>query len=452
MPATCRLRAGSLELLQLLLQLLLRLSGAAFGGRPLGHARFAPFVWRDDPPADVPFARSELFAAVEFTGRSAAPGGHADTWYPTWAADGLLYTPWTDGTVNGVSAASGCATPGCLSTTGFATIAGDDPFNLTVQQVGTVASSPSPYHGRYPCGTLYYKGVWFYGTYALDGDLLPDHRASAGSSRPDYCGNWCVQGPFVGFRWSTDGGKSWVEPRVRMGSFEDNIFGESAPDNRTRKVKFGAPHVVDLGRELEHMPEGDVQPMMYVVGHGASRAESPTSWVQGSEVYLARVEPSIAAVQNRSRWEFFAGGGRWVRGEVAGARPLLSWPNRTGVTTMTFVPAIGRYIMCVSTPTFSPFTTRQFDTYLLEGEAITGPFRLITYMREFGPQAYFVNIPSKFAAPALDADGSLRLFLGYSANFAFAGEARPPGGGYHWTLQEVRLRPTALAEPAAVRA
>ncbi len=39
--------------------------------------------------------------------------------------------------------------------------------------------------------------------------------------------------------------------------------------------------------------------------------------------------------------------------------------------------------VCVSTPTYSPFTEKQFDTYLLESENITGPFRYISHL-EFG--------------------------------------------------------------------
>ncbi|CAE7286148.1 unnamed protein product [Symbiodinium microadriaticum] len=96
--------------------------------------------------------------------------------------------------------------------------------------------------------------------------------------------------------------------------------------------------------------------------------------------------------------------------------------------------------MCISTPTFSPFTTKQFDTYLLESPSITGPFRYISYLREFGPEAYFVSIPSKFLAKSTASDGSLRLFLSYSANFAYHSQSSPVGSGYHWTLQEVELR------------
>ena len=35
-------------------------------------------------------------------------------------------------------------------------------------QVATFTSSVYPYQGRYPCGSLFYKGTWWYGTYYLD--------------------------------------------------------------------------------------------------------------------------------------------------------------------------------------------------------------------------------------------------------------------------------------------
>merc|ERR1712110_1216292 len=79
---------------------------------------------------------------------------------------------------------------------------------------------------------------------------------------------------------------------------------------------------------------------MYIVGHGASQPFSPTSWMQASEVYMARVTPSVEAVADQSQWEFYAGSGKWSRGEVGDAKPLLSWGNRTGVTTMTYIPSV----------------------------------------------------------------------------------------------------------------
>ena len=51
--------------------------------------------WRSEPPADCPFKPSASLTGVAFTGRHAEYTG-ADTWYPSWASDGNLYSPWTD--------------------------------------------------------------------------------------------------------------------------------------------------------------------------------------------------------------------------------------------------------------------------------------------------------------------------------------------------------------------
>jgi len=148
-------------------------------------------AWPSQPPAGIPFEASKELTGIAFTGRH-AQYGHADTWYPSWAANGNLYSPWTDGEVNGVKSGSG----GAKATTGYATILGDDPMNLKITDVATYPSSPAPYEGRYPDASLVYKGVWYYGTYCL--------RETPGKHL-----NWDVLGPFVGFRYSTDYGKTW---------------------------------------------------------------------------------------------------------------------------------------------------------------------------------------------------------------------------------------------------
>ena len=85
-------------------------------------------------------------------------------------------------------------------------------------------------------------------------------------------------------------------------SAKDNLFGElgpvcqgtivpkraGSPSAQTcsglwqGKVKFGAPHVVDLGQELEYSP--DSVKRAYVVGHGADKEYQPHSWMAGSQV------------------------------------------------------------------------------------------------------------------------------------------------------------------------
>jgi len=117
------------------------------------------YAWPSTPPAGCPFQKSDTLVGVGFTGHHAEYTG-ADTWYPSWAADGNLYSPWTDGNVNGLGSGSG----GENATTGHATILGDDPLHLVVTNQGVFKSSPRPYEGRYPCGSLVYEGVWYYGT------------------------------------------------------------------------------------------------------------------------------------------------------------------------------------------------------------------------------------------------------------------------------------------------
>ncbi len=147
--------------------------------------------WPSQPPAHCPVPKSSAVVGVAFTGRHAEYTG-ADTWYPSWAADGNLYSPWTDGNVNGLSSGSG----GEKATTGHATILGDDPLHLVVTNQGIFPSSPRPYEGRYPCGSLVHAGVWYYGTYCL--------HPSGGVRRDDgILYNWPWLGPFVGFRYQS---------------------------------------------------------------------------------------------------------------------------------------------------------------------------------------------------------------------------------------------------------
>ena len=57
---------------------------------------FQPFVWPSQPPADCPFEASKDIVGVAFLGVH-SDYHVADTWYPSWASDWNLYSPWTDG-------------------------------------------------------------------------------------------------------------------------------------------------------------------------------------------------------------------------------------------------------------------------------------------------------------------------------------------------------------------
>ena len=117
-------------------------------------------------------------------------------------------------------------------------------------------------------------------------------------------------------------------------------------------------------------------------------------------------------------------------------RPLIEWINRVGCVTMTYNAPLKKYLMCVvdGWP-----TVNAMNTFVLESDNITGPWKLVTFMEKFGIQAYFVNIPSKF----ISADGKT-AWLCYAANFTNAAlstrwEANPPGSKYAMCLQEIRF-------------
>ncbi len=379
--------------------------------------------WPDEAPAECPFPPSADFRGVVFTGRHAEYTG-ADTWYPSWASDGNLYSPWTDGNVNGLGSGSG----GKNATTGQATILGDDPLALKVVDQSVYKSDPSPYAGRYPCGSLVYNGVWYYGTYCL-------HPSGGVKKEDGITYNWPWLGPCVGFRTSTDLGKSWVQTPCTPAQ---PLFGESALNGEP--VKMGAPHFVDFGKNMEHAPDGKA----YLVGHGASdganRRFAYNSWITGDEIYLARVVPSPENINTAGKYEYFAGDDargepRWTA-DFAAIKPIAAWRDHMGCVTMTYNAPLKRYFMCV---TDGGNTVSRYSTYILESARPTGPWRRAAYLRHFGEQAYFVNIPAKFVAP----DGR-RFWLCYAANFSsgWGGttfKSSPPGSRYAMCLQELRL-------------
>jgi hypothetical protein len=363
-----------------------------------------------------------------------------DTWYPSWAGDGKLYSPWTDGFLNGVNSASWS---GEKATTGHAAIAGDDPLHLTFTNAGVYRGSASPYSGRYPCANLVYNGVWYYGTYCLN------------DSDGDPCAglNWDILGPFVGFRYSTDYGKTWTDtPHTPARP----LFGEPAKAGGT--VKMGVPHVVDFGKNMRYSPDGKA----YLVGHGATNPDpkpraANLSWVTGDQVYMARVPPSPQNINDAAKYEFFAGhddqgNPTWTH-NFSKIKPLVDWNNNCGGTTITYNPGLKKYLMCIND---GGDTVSKMNTYILESDRITGPWKLAVYMKNFGEQAYFANMPSKF----ISADGRT-AWLCYSANFTnivfpklpklkFDPPAgHPVGEAAPMVWQEIKLLPLANAEKQA---
>jgi hypothetical protein len=393
--------------------------------------RYEPFTWPSKVPENCPFQRSEEFNGIKFLGYES--GFHyGDTWYPTWASNDTLYSPWTDGKtkrLDGYEDWSQSWVDQVHITTGQGVIAGDDPLSVKAYSIGLDKSSPAyPYHGRYPCGSLIYNGVWYYGTYCLD---------PAGNSRyGDQTFNWVWIGPFVGFRYSKDYGHKW---EVCPHTPEKPLFGETGINGYP--VKIGSPHFVDFGKNMQYSPDGKA----YLVAHGADTTDVKgrfwnDSWITGDQIYLLRVSPSPENINDASKYEYY--GGKDSKGAPVWTKnfneikPLLMWNNNMGCVTITYNEPLKKYLMCV---TDGGNTVSKMNTYILESDKLEGEWKIIVYMKDFGEQAYFVNVPSKF----IGKDGKT-FWLLYSSNFAddWNGQRigrNPPGSHYGITFQKVQL-------------
>jgi hypothetical protein len=390
-----------------------------------------PWIWSSDPPADCPFMKSEYFTGLAFTGRH-SDYKYADTWYPSWASDDKLYSPYTDGGCPRLDGSweysnSGQG-DGKFATTGQAVLEGNDPVGLKVYSLGLNMASSDPYTGRYPCGSLVHNGIWYYGTYCLD----PAGSVNYGN----FMYNWPWLGPFVGFRISKDFGRTWTECPLKPGK---PLFGETGKWGYP--VKIGSPHFVDFGKNMEHSPDGKA----YLVAHGADKNDlkprfANASWITGDQIYLLRVTPDPETINDSSQYEFFGGyekdgNALWVTG-LSKAKPILEWNNNMGCVTLTYNAPLKKYLMCI---TDGVNTVSYMNTYILESDKLTGPWKIVTYMKHFGEQGYFVNIPSKF----ISSDGKT-AWLCYSAFFSQGWNnikfySNPPGGRYGLVLQEIKL-------------
>ncbi len=389
---------------------------------PYVSKSWLPKVWVPQIPTGCPFKRSEVFTAIAFLGNHVSYTD-ADTWYPSWAPDGNMYSGFADGEIGLESTHS---SGGAKANTGNAKIEGDDPMDLTITSLGIQYASALPYQGRYPCANLVYNGIWYYGTYGIDFDPNPENKKYS----------WAICGPLPGFRISKDYGKTWIPCPYTL---SDPLFPESGKNGNF--VKMGTPHFVDFGQNLENSPDG----YAYLVGDGGADDDrhprvANNSWIAGDAVYMARVKPSPETINNLASYEFFAGddahGNPVWSHHFSDLKPLMEWMHHMGCTNITYDKPLHKYLMCV---TDGWPGIENMNSYILESDQITGPYQLITYMKDFGTQGYFMTVPSKFISP----DGKT-FWLSYSANFSqdYFGDitkAHPAGSRYAWNLQQVEF-------------
>jgi len=403
------------------------------------------------PQGEPPLPQSKHFKGMRFTGKQRIyqESIHADTWYPSWAADGTLYSSYTDGEVKnsaglpvransqwdrwfrdlgvGVSHGRTTLTNDRVTTSGNATLAGDDPFNLRATPLDLFRRVSPRYEGYYPCANFFHQGVWYYGGY--------------------YCHRWINHhsipityelGGFGGFRLSRDRGKTWQDTPH---DDQQPLFPETGRCSGGAPIKMGTPHFVDFGRDLEHSPDG----YAYLVGHGSYDADGICNWSSGDAISMARVRPSPETINDPSAWEFFAGHDAlsrpvWSK-DFSHIAPLLSWQGGAGCVNITYQPALKKYFgfMCGG---WADGDSGCYNLWVVESDALTGPWYTVACLRGTGGgQPYFVCMPSKF-----NQEQGRKLTLFYSSNWKAERNGVPPwkdldgpGGAYSLCVAEFEL-------------
>jgi hypothetical protein len=239
-----------------------------------------------------------------------------DEWAPTWADDGALYTGNDDGSsFGGISGRS----------VAFGKVLGDDP---------------SQFHGETICDM---------GGFG-EGDLASDH------ANWKTMNSYCVDGVLYMFVTrclypeqaqdehhrhifknssiikSTDKGKTWT--RTADECFAHPMFpGE----------KFGAPYFVWYGQDGKGSAD-NAKSYIYAVANNGH-------FEDGDYYILGRIARKKLPDLDSADWEFFTGGngmrkGNWNK-NIDRAEPILRNPLNCSMTGMTYLPALGRYVMVV---------------------------------------------------------------------------------------------------------
>lgn len=361
------------------------------------------YEWPNNPPADAPFERSRDIRRIVFSGRYANYTG-ADTWYFQGAPDGHQYSCWTDGELDGFRCNSNIR----AQATAQAKIIGRDPLNLKIVNLGRLTSGAN----YYPCVSLIADGVFYIGVYSAFGDA----------------GHY-----FKGFRWSRDWDHftdrldaGWKDPWWTDATAADgNFFGEQG------QAKFRVPHTVNFTATNSVGPDGYV----YLSAHGFAGGNGRNDWDKGDAIYLCRVRPGPENIARAAAYEFFAGraadgSDRWTK-RMEESQPVLSWPNHLGSESIAWVPGLKKFILITCRLQENETNLPYNVTIFWEADRVTGPYRLVHYLRDWGPQAYFPNLPAAFIAP----DGR-SAWLCVSCNYSVP-EYRPHQCRYAASLHEI---------------
>lgn len=408
------------------------LAGAA-PARPLPETPRGPHAedTRHAAPADNDATTSTFFATVAVdSSYRVTTDSDGDLWPTCWADDDALYTANGDGGGFGTGRHADIVVN---------RITGDPETGLAGQRlaagnaVGTIWGDASVYN-RKPTGIT-----------CADGRLylaVQDLRSAPAAQAFD-------DAPYASMSWSDDHGRTWQQTQQPMftdGVFTTIFFLDFGRNGRAAQAALGP------------------QAAGYVYAYGMDgnwRGSFSGAVADPVDLYLARAPKD--AVQQRSRWEFFAGtngeGPVWsprlterrsvlhdTRRQYPSIRNADGHPHNLSVISqggVLYVEPLRRYV-------YTSWTEYTFEFY--ESPTPWGPWKLF-FTKDFGgypwygrgPRCpgpknggYATTIPSKFVA----ADG---LSLWVQANWWVGNDCGEVA--YRYSLRKLQLRPFVAQTP-----
>lgn len=400
------------------------------------------YDWPDNPPEGCGFTQSEDIKRIRFTGRYANYTG-ADTFYPMWAPDGNQYSAWTDGfiwtnrSVDWVECkytnpgremepinswtsdytkypqlyhSHSNVDPTCI---GISKIVGNSPLNMNVQSLGKLYSG----NNLYPSICLIADSTFYIGSYDAysDGGRFNGYR---------YSKNWDHWVEETEPEWNNN---YWIDGRYAKPKSKTDFFAEDTVPRR-----FNVPHAVVFGQNNELSPDGKA----YFTAHGQI-AGGKSNWDKGDAIYLCRTGSDPKSINDPNAYEFFAGYNTsekavWVN-DVQKSKPILEWENHLGSEGLTYIPSLNKYILMTARLKESESNLPYNVLVFWESDDIAGPYKMVHYLRDWGPQTYFPNIPAKFIAK----DGK-SMWLVVACNYGNH-PSNPPQCRYGFSMHEIAL-------------
>jgi hypothetical protein len=305
-------------------------------------------------PANAPYPPSKVIAGITWlwdTYKTAAPG--SDLWPVTWGPDGNLYSAWGDGGGFG-----GTDSDGRVSM-GFARIE-DGPENFRGFNIngGKNPEHPSSFPKKGKSSGLLF----------VDGTL--------------YCNVNLQDAPWPNVNhvlaWSTNAGASWAQA--------DWVFPKGIGNFQPAKFLNFGPNYSGVPSQLEGF--------VYLIG-----AKQPARRGEEPDLFLARA-PS-GQIRARDAWQFFQGadsGGQpdWSR-DIAGMRPIFTDTNGVPSATITYVPALKRFLL-------TSFHTGPGQLGIFDAPQPWGPWTTVCYLEDWGGmggegEGLNCDFPQKWMSP-----------------------------------------------------